>query len=301
MASVPTSYPLGPPTVSGNVISLDTMLSEPTRITRYLSDLTLRGLFATKIFSNGGAVTGGALIYDQLTLNQLFTDVGRDVQNVEPGAEFPIVTSSRQAPLVAQVEKFGGKFFVTDEARDRNDVTSMRIPAQQLANTIQRKIDTRALAVIDASIAAIGSAVTMTGVNWSTAGATGVSSNAQGMPAVDFAKAQLAADTAELGVHYDTWIVNPAQMAALQIAYSPGWQDVLNTWGVTMIASNRVAAGTAYVLEAGMVGELRLEQPLQTVTYREEGTERTWVKSSVRPVFAVTNPYSLLKVTGLAG
>jgi hypothetical protein len=43
------------------------------------------------------------------------------VQNVEPGAEFPLVTFDRPTPLVKQVEKFGGKFFVTDEAKDRND------------------------------------------------------------------------------------------------------------------------------------------------------------------------------------
>jgi hypothetical protein len=44
-----------------------------------------------------------------------------------------------------------------------------------------------------------------------------------------------------------------------------------------------------------------VEKPLGTVTWREEGRERTWVQASVRPVMYVTNPYAVIKVTGLAG
>src|SRR3954468_20401276 len=109
-------YPLALPTVSGTTISVDTMLQQPTRITRYLSDLTLRGYWADKVFTPNGGVSGGAVLYNQLLENELFVSAGRDVQNVEPGAEFPLVTFDRPVPLVKPVEKFGGKFFVTDEA-----------------------------------------------------------------------------------------------------------------------------------------------------------------------------------------
>ena len=44
----------------------------------------------------GRDVAGGAVIYDQATENELYLD--RDVQEVAPAAEFPIVTSSRRAP-----------------------------------------------------------------------------------------------------------------------------------------------------------------------------------------------------------
>src|SRR6476661_2126569 len=114
-------YPLSAPSVSGTNITVDLMLNQPTRITRYLSDLTLRGYWADKVFTPGGGVSGGAILYTQLTQNELFVASGRDVQNVEPGAEFPLVTFDRPTPLTKQVEKFGGKFFVNDEAKDRND------------------------------------------------------------------------------------------------------------------------------------------------------------------------------------
>ena len=39
----PTTYPLSAPQVSGDQISVSTLLAQPTRITRYLSDLSLLG------------------------------------------------------------------------------------------------------------------------------------------------------------------------------------------------------------------------------------------------------------------
>lgn len=294
-------YPLAAPTLSGTVISVDLMLQEPTRVTRYLSDLMLKGYFANRIFTNAGGVSGGAVLYDQLTTNDLFPT--RDVQNVEPGAEFPIVTFDRPAPRLAQVEKFGGKFFVTDEARDRNNPQMLQQGAQKLANAMFRGIHQRALAVLDAEITALSSnAQTLVGHNWSTVVTAGTSAtSASGYPAADFAAVQLLADQKELGVQFTLWIVNPAQLAAIKVLYGSGWADVLNSWNISMISSNLVTAGTAYVVAEGQVGEQRLEKPLGTETWREQATERSWVQSSVRPVFYVTNPYSVAKVTGLAG
>lgn len=299
MANAPISYPLGAPTYSGTTITVDTLLNDPKRITRFLSDLTLRNYISGSIFSNDGGVSGGAVVYDQLTSNQLFPD--RDVQHVEPGAEFPIITNSVLSPQVAQVEKFGGKFFITDEARDRNSLTTFRIAATQLSNAIVRKTDTRALAVLDTALTAASR--TAVGVNWGTAVTTANGSvTAAISPAVDFGKVQLVADTDELGVQFNLWIVNPAQMNAFTTFYgAQNVSGVLAASGVRMIASNRVAAGTAYVLDEGAVGGISYEQGFNTETWREQATERTWVQSSVRPVFYVTNPYSALKITGLAG
>ncbi|OBK92381.1 hypothetical protein A5646_03510 [Mycobacterium sp. 1245499.0] len=294
-------YPLAAPTLSGTVISIDLMLQEPTRVTRYLSDLMLKGYFANRIFTNAGGVSGGAVLYDQLTTNDLFPT--RDVQNVEPGAEFPVVTFDRLQPLLAQVEKFGGKFFVTDEARDRNNPQMLQQGSQKLANAMFRGIHQRALAVLDAQITALSTnAQTLVGHNWNAVVTAGTSAtSASGYPAADFAAVQLLADQKELGVQFDLWIVNPAQLAAIKVLYGSTWDDVLRSWGISMIASNLVTAGTAYVVAEGQVGEQRLEKPLGTETWREQATERTWVQSSVRPVFYVTNPYSVAKVTGLAG
>ena len=294
-----TAYPLAAPVVNGSQITVQTMLNQPTRINRYLSDINLRGFISPLIFANAGGVTGGAVIYDQLTINDLFST--RDVQNVEPGAEFPIVTSENGEPLVAPVEKFGGKFFVTDEARDRNDGGVIQREGRKLINTITRKIDQKAISALDLAMSKYPGQ-TAVGVNWNSVVTNGSSASSAGAwPAADFAKVQLLADTQELGVQFDLWVVNPAQKAQFDLLYGASSASVLSAYGVRMVASNRVEAGTAYVLESGQVGEMRTEKPLSTETWRENTTQRTWVQSDIRPVMYVTNPYSLVKVTGLAG
>lgn len=295
-----TSYPLAGPQVSGDKITVSTLLAQPTRITRYLSDLSLRGFVSSRIFSTASGVSGGAVIYDQLTLNDLFPT--RDVQSVGPGAEFPIVTSENQEPKVAAVEKFGGKFFVTDEAKTRNDTGVIQREGVKLINAITRKIDARAIATLDAEIAARAATQSMTGTNWSAVVTGGASqSNASAWPAADFAKAQLLADQQELGVTFNLWLLNPQQLAQLKLVYGSDYSAVLSSYGIEAVASNRITAGTAYALVAGAVGELRLEKPLTTETWREESRQITWVQSDVRPVMYVTDPYSVVKVTGLAG
>jgi hypothetical protein len=294
-------YPLGAPTVSGNNITVDTMLQQPTRITKYLSDLSIRGFWADQVFTPSGGVSGGAILYTQLTENALFVSSDRDVQNVEPGGEFPLVTFDRPQPLTKQVEKFGGKFFVTDEAKDRNDPTMLRQGTQRLANTINRRIHTNAVNEIDAQITALGgSAQTATGNDWSAV-VTGGSgqTNATGWPAADFNKVQLLADQKELGVVFDTWILNPVNANEFKIAYGNEWRSVLEDSGIRFVITNRVTVGTAYVFEGGQVGELRVEKALSTETWREQETQRTWVQSDVRPVMVITNPYGIAKVTGL--
>lgn len=293
------AYPLAAPTVSGSTITVETMLNQPTRITRYLSDIALRNYISPLFFSSPGGVTGGAVIYDQLTLNDLFPT--RDVQEVAPGAEFPIVTSENSEPKVAAVEKHGGKFFVLDEARDRNDQGVIQREGRKLINAMIRRQDARAIAVVDAAIAANASQ-TATGLNWSTVVTGGSSqSNASAWPAADFAKVQLLADTQELGVEIDTWVLHPNQLAQLRLVYGSDFEAVVASYGLTVLASNRVTAGTAYAFEAGQVGEIRMEKALTTETWREPETQRTWVQTDARFVQVVTNPFSVVKVTGLAG
>lgn len=298
MATNPLQYPYDTPTVSGANVTADMMLQEPTRVTRAVSDIALQKFWADKLFSLPGGVSGGAVIYDVLTANDLYPT--RDVQNVEPGGEFPILTMDRPTPQVAQVEKFGGKFFATDEAISRNDQTQIRNGVRKVGNAINKGIHTRAVNVIDA--AATTYSRTLAAANtWTTATTTANSSLTAAMgPAAVFASVQLQADIDELGVTFDSFIVNPTQAAKFVTFYgAANWQAILDASDLTMYSTNRVASGTAYFFEEGGVGELRIEAPLATEQWREYGTQREWWQTSIRPVMYVTNPYSLLKVTGL--
>lgn len=298
-AASSVAHPLGPPVVSGNEITVDVMLQQPTRVTRMIMDLTLQRFIADRVFASAGGVTGGAVVYDQATLNELYTD--RDIQQVAPGAEFPIITSSRKPMRLAPVEKWGGKVFIVDEARDRNNAVLFTNQMRQLANTIIRKLNQRAMEVLTASV--VEYTQTAVGRNWQAVITAGTSaSTANQYPARDFALAQQLADQQELGISYDLWLVNPQEYTQLTVLYgSANLEALLRALGLSIYSSNRVPVGTAYAVASQQVGEMRIEKPLASETWREPENERTWVQSSVRPVWYVTNPYAIVQFTGLAG
>jgi hypothetical protein len=297
----PVAHPLAAPTVTGTLITVELMLQQPTRVTQFIMDITLQRFVLDRLFTSPGGVSGGAVIYDVVQANDVFTD--RDVEPVSPGGEFPLVTSIRRAPKVAEVEKYGGKYFFTDEARDRNDQTAFRNENVKLGNTIVRKLNTRAIAVLEQAIADNAGQSQFVGHNWGVAIPNGSNPTPPAQtPAADFANANLLADQRELGVRYNIALVNPSQLNALRLFYQGNLEQMLTDNGFDEVyASNRIAVGTAYFIAEGQLGEMRLEQPLATETWREQGTQRTWVQSSVRPVMFVNNPFAVVKATGLAG
>lgn len=294
----PVANPLGPPVLNNNLITVDLMLNQPSRITRMISDLTLQRFVADRIFASTGGVTGGALIFDEVTMNELYTT--RDPERVAPGGEFPVLTDERLAPRVALVEKWGGKVFITDEARERNNTALFTNQVRKVSNTLVRQINTRAIETLEAAIAEHGQE--FAGHDWRNVIIEGVAPTApQARPSADFAMASLSAMQDELGITYNLWLINPQEWMNLVIIYGDKLEALLRAAGISLYASNRVTPGTAFVVAEQQVGEMRIEKPLGTETWREPETEKTWVQTSVRPLFAVTNPFAVLKVTGLAG
>jgi hypothetical protein len=306
-ASTPAqvAHPLGPPTVSGTKISVDTMLKQYTRITRMVMDMTRQRFVADRIFATAGGVTAGAVVFDSVEANDNYTD--RDVERVSPGAEFPIVTSSRRAPGVAEVEKWGGKGWISDEARDRNDAVLFTNQIRQLSNTIVRKLNSRAIQVLEAMFTAYPSRVVVSksqgAGGWDAVTPYGATPTAPGAwPAADFAFAQEISETDEMGINFDLWILNPSNYTDLLLLYGgDGIQELLSTLNLDIYVTNRVPLNTAYVVASGQVGQMRVEQPLTTETWREPNRQRTWVQSSVRPLMFVDNRFAALKFTNLKG
>lgn len=300
VANVP-QYPLAAPTIGARgQITVEVMLNQPTRITRMIQDITLQRFLLDELFTSDGGVTGGAVIYDMPTENDLY--LNRDIQRVEPGAEFPLVTSDMPIPKTALVEKWGAKTFITDEARDRNDIASFMIEARKLGNTIVRKLNQRAVETID-QIFTDYPGQSAAGHNWTNVTTQGTNPTAYSLqPIGDFVNLQLLQEQQELGIEFDTLLMNPQEQARLQLIYGEIWRSVLTTYGYpNVFISNRVTAGTLYALARGQLGSLRIEKPLGTETWREGKTERTWTQSSVRPLMYVKNPFAVRRLTGLAG
>jgi hypothetical protein len=293
-------FPYGVPSVAGTTITIDFLLQDPKRVTRALANLALQRFMVDQIFAPAGDITGGAVLYDQLTSNELYAN--RDVGRVEPGREFPIVGFDRGQPQTAQVEKFGGKFPVTDEARRRNQTGRINRALIQVANTIVRKTQQRALAELQAAVTAFSR--TAVGTSWSAAAGTTAGAQLPTVgPLADLTQVELANSTLELGYEYDFAIMNPAQWRMFRLAAGGTSADaralladsgIRGTW-----ITNRKTAGSVYWLARQMVGELGYEVPLSTETWRDkDGKQQDWYQSYVLPVVYVTDPFAILETTG---
>lgn len=293
-----TTYPPAPPTVDGQGrITVEQFLKTPTRVTRVIEDLARERFLAERIFGKGDA-QGGAVIYDQVTASELYTD--RDVQAIDAGSEFPIVSSGESAPKVAAVTKWGGAAVLTYEAVRRDSRDTLNRELTKLRNTIVRKVDTVAIAALNAA-----PILTDTGTDWSDSTA--------GNPVLDLASARSQIDDQDMGYTADTVLINPAQYVDLisntkvanslprdVVAANPIASGQLgNYMGFTWYVTNRVPAGTAYILSSMMAGSLRDELPLYSRPIDQPERERWLIQAARVTVPIVTDPKAVLKLTGL--
>ena len=301
MAGSPVGYPLGPPSVSGTLITVDEALQNPRIITREIALLTDQKFFASRVFNDAGDIQGGALLVElpNPTATDLFAE--RGVQEVAPGQEFPLMTFLRGVPTVVRPRKIGGKFFVTKEAVKRNDIRLVTRAMTQAANTISLTLDSMAVAVLNAAITA--NSRTFAGQSWATAaGITMFNRSGTNQSLSDLLGAKTTIDLEQRGHILDSALMHPNQYLSLSQQYGPsGVADALASAGITnYFVSPRVTAGTVILYEAGMVGGWANEFPLAEQVWYENETERTWYQWNVSPAMFVDNQYSLLELTGVA-
>jgi hypothetical protein len=296
------TYPYGGLAVDGDNVTVDYLSRDPRRINQVISNLALQKFIVNFIFSPAGPIVGGAMAYEVATENDLFA--ARDVGRVEPGDEFPVVTFERGEVLTAQVEKFGGKFPITDEARRRNRLGRVQRAMQQLANTIVRKTQQRALAELTAAITTYSR--TAAGTSWSDAAATVAGSQVATIgPLADLTAVESANEVLELGYSYDMAIMNPQEWRNFRLAAGGTAADaraLMADSGIRRVwVTNRKTAGSVYWLSAGQVGELGYEVPLSTESWRDaDGKQQNWFQSFVLPIVYVTDPFAILETTGHA-
>ncbi|ORM38178.1 major capsid protein [Williamsia sp. 1135] len=302
----PIAYPLGAPKLTGSTLTVDAALNQPQLITQRIADLTKQKFIVDKVFASSGfSVAGGAVLYEVAAPGNEY--LSRDIEAVAPGNEYPIVSSGRPETAIANAEDYGGKFFVSDAAKIRNDKRVMDRDVTALANTIVRKVNTRTVATIEAALTKYHETgennLIVTGHSWTDAITVGPAAEltpSGSLPAADFATAQWLADIDEMGLTFDLWIVHPNELKALKIAYGSELEKVLASNGIELFSTNRMAPGTAYAVDTGEVGFISYEQGLTTETWREQKTKRTWVQSWAIPLMGVSNPQAIRKFTGLA-
>jgi hypothetical protein len=181
----------------------------------------------------------------------------------------------------------------------RNDVNYLDQQTTQLANTLARKVDTRAVAALAAANPETITVLTPWDDLVTIGDPTTLTSSLE-LPTAAFAEAQEMADIDELGVVLDKVLVSPGGARALRTAYGPDLAAVLESAGLTMVSNPRIADGTAYVVQSGQVGTIGYEFGLSVDTWEDKAT-RSWIcQAYVVPAFAVDRPYAAKRLTGLA-
>lgn len=291
------------PSISNGQYTMSALLANPTRLNRLIARLTADQLILESFYRPAAtAVAGGGLLFDVMLKGGLYA--ARDVEQRAPGAEYPIAVTDLPTDLATPLD-FGAKLEFRDEDLDRMDPTVSASKITQLANTLARKIDTLAIAAIDAAHVKHG-IEPIEGSDWNSVVTTGpeasLTPNTE-RPAADIARAALAVAEDELGVAApNTLVVNPAQLTSVRICYGPETAAVMESVGIaTVKASMQCPPGVAYVVSAGQAGVVGFERPLTTEVIPERTRRSTYVQVYAVPAFAVPVPGAVRKITGLAG
>lgn len=298
-ATVPASpFPPVAPTISGRLITVDEFLRNPPFVQRAIMELTTQRFVSDVIFSAGPPADGGAVIYNQVSAVDLF--LTRDVKEIAPGSEFPILTGPEFVPLVALAKKYGGEVFLTDEEvrRDRRDILNRE--TIRLRNTIIRKVDTLGMAALRAAPTTAQTA----SASWAVSTTDIIG---------DLVVAAGAIDALDLGYVADTVLVNPAQETAMLKQKNIrdalprenfGGEPLIRTGnlgrllGMDFIVSNRVNAGEVWVLQRKIVGGISDEVPMYARPIREDRRERVFIHGARVPTIYVTDPLAVVRITG---
>ncbi|MFP7366290.1 major capsid protein [Corynebacterium callunae] len=295
------AYPLTSPNVVDGAITVDLMLQEPTRITSYIAEKVNEQLFIDKLFTPENAV-GGAIIFDQTVKTDTKVE---GTSKIPAGSEFPIVSSTDTEPKVEKVEKTGGKFKVTDEARKRNQGSVIQRESRKLANTITSDIHKGGLEALKSSLTDLGSdKLTVASGGWVAAGkATSGTKTAEKSARADLIRAVAAGAKTELGYAYNLLLTNTDDDAALKIALEndQAVQAFYASFGITPIVTPLLTKGTSYLVAGGAVGTMGVEDPLSAETWDDRKIQSTWFQSWMTVAFGITDPLAIVEITNVDG
>lgn len=300
------------PVVNGNgTITVDVALNNPDFIRDTIEAIPADYSFASAFFQEGDEAMGGSAMYEQyLAVDYRFGD--RDVQAIEPGAEFPEVSLVRPDVLVSKVAKWGGQATLPYETINRNRTGEMRDRLVVLSNTIARKTANVCLGALNAApiqTHAIGTA--WTGAGDPIADLNTIYAKIRTMEIDDsYASAPLV-----ILANYNDIVKLANNASARALLPREGGNSILNVTtfspiealGATWVPSQRCPAGTMYVGIQGKAGrihpETQLEQTSSGLYSRivdEPLNERKVVMAARIFVPAIGHPKSVVRVTGIA-
>lgn len=249
---MPNTFPAGPPTLSGDTVSISRFLQSPQALQRRLRNYQDLRFVADQILTQRFRSQGGAVLYEQS--EPFVTD--RAVEAVGAGSAYPYANLPTGTAAIAAVSKWGQKVFLSDEEIARNvyQGASADRALRKVVNSVIKQVDGIAMS-------AIASAVTQT----SAAAAAWNGGSAKFLQDVLLAKAVIVG--LNLGYKPDTLVLNDAQYAYLmsdqtitnalqrETTNNPVYTGSIDTVaGLAIIVSPAIGTAGAMVLDSTQLG-----------------------------------------------
>lgn len=290
------TYPVAPPTITGDVATINRFLNEPTSVNRRVRDISLNRYLTDFLFPGRIEASGGAILYE--IGEGMF--LAKDPEAVNPGAQYPRTTETRGTAAIASVKKWGEDVPLTDEAIGRLKGMALERVLRKLSNTMIRKVDS-------VSMAAAAAAITQTQVQvaaWDNA-------NADPFLDVMLADAKVAAldegfepDTLILtDVLYARMVANPKVINGLARESANNVTadgEILSIAGKSIVRTNRLPAGIDRLLidreQFGALGYENIPSPeydgdpangIETWARRDPQANDQWLLRGRRPVVPI--------------
>ena len=310
---MPYTYPPAAPTLSGDVLSINRFLQNPTLVARRLRTLAEQRFISDSLLTQRIAAPGGSVLYE--TGETIYTDTAP--LGVAPGAEYPRTAVSHGTASLAKTTKWGSDVEVTDEAISRQLINPVERAFEKLVNHMVKTVDS-------VSMSAVNSAVTQT----TAASASWSSSSAVILRDVLLAKARIAKlnqgfdpDTLvvddETYAHFlsDSTISNlwpretsatPVQsgawplIAGLRVLVSPHVQGGGTSNAIAMVLDSRALGGMADENLSGPGYVSTNGVGVQAKTIRQDEADKWLLRCRRITVPIVLEPAAAWKITGVA-
>jgi hypothetical protein len=303
---MPNTFPAGPPTLSGDTVSISRFLQSPQALQRRLRNYKDLRFVSDQILTQRFRSQGGAVLYEQS--EPFVTD--RAVEAVGPGSAYPYANLPTGTAAIAAIQKWGQKVFLSDEEIARNvyQGASADRALRKVVNSVIKQVDGIAMS-------AIASAVTQTSASGDWSAATPVFLR-------DILKAKAVIVGLNLGYMPDTLVLNDTQYAYLmsddkftnalrrETSTNPVYTGTVEVVaGLTIVVSPAIGVAGAMVLDASQLGGMADEVDgspgyavsdlaVQVKSIRLDGQDGYDLQGRRKTVPVVQEPGAAVKLTG---
>lgn len=142
------TYPPAAPTLSGDVVTINRFLANPTLVARRLRTIAEQRFISDVLLQGRFQVSGGAVLYE--TGETIYTD--RPPSAVAPGSEYPQTPVSGGTASIAKTVKWGEDVPITDEAIKRQLMNPVDRAFLKLVNTMVKTVDSVAMSAISSAV-----------------------------------------------------------------------------------------------------------------------------------------------------